>query len=178
MDSADQAVIKTWFDELFSWKSACVLGTFAFGLSYLRGWARVTFGLSDLEMFRELVMALTVFGTLSIFVVLLCVAIAHFLDWCTRKVILLVAVPVLLLASFLFYAHLAMSQALMPLKREFDARAVVVTGGETDYGSALDATLIKRDRLLAEYGYLHLGGWHADEGRADCSSVYLFVGTF
>ncbi|MDD2785578.1 MAG: hypothetical protein PHS79_01640 [Patescibacteria group bacterium] len=178
MLNARGAVIRTWSDEVFNWKGAVVFGLLALFASAIPNASRGTFGLSGFELFLELGMAATVFVTFGIAITALGARLARLLGLRTRRNWLLAAIAVAPITFFLVGAHLAMSQALAPLKREFSVRSAVISGDETDFDGNLDAVLVRRDAMLRQYGYLHLGSWRADSGKADCSSVYLFMGTF
>ncbi|MHB8831495.1 MAG: hypothetical protein ACYC44_05280, partial [Patescibacteria group bacterium] len=102
--------------------------------------------------------------------------VCHALKLSAKRGALLSCVALAPLTIFLIFAHLDMSCALAPLKNEFNEH---VTAGGNQGGQLLLADLTKeRDRHLATYGYVRLGGWRSSGNECDCTAIYLFVGAF
>jgi len=136
-----------------------------------------TFGLDILQTLMELALTTLVICLPAITLMGIVAVMWHVLKWDTSHGILLSAIALLPLVIFLLYAHLEMSRALAPLKIEFSERAAG-SNGQDDKTSSLVAITQVRDRLLANHGYVRLGGWRTSGNECDCTAIYLFVGAF
>lgn len=154
-----------------------ISGLVATVLASLSDLIRKTFGLSVVQMITELAIAVVTIVLPATLIVLMATCIWHALKFEARRSAMLSGLALAPLIIFLLYAHLEMSYALAPLKIEFDQRVAATPNRE---GGSLPLTdLIKaRDRYLAEYGYVRLGGWRTSGNESNCTAIYLFLGAF
>jgi hypothetical protein len=143
----------------------------------LRDFARQTFGLDLSQVLMELTLTILVICLPAIILMGICAVVWHALKWDTGHGILLSCIALLPLVIFLLYAHLEMSRTLTPLKLEFNECAAM-HGDQGIRTSSLVAITQARDRRLAEYGYIRLGGWRTSGNESDCTAIYLFFGAF
>lgn len=154
-----------------------ILGALLLASVALRDIALKTFGLDLSQTLMELALTALVICLPAIILMGIVAVVWHVLKWDTGHGILLSGIALLPLIIFLLYAHLEMSRALAPLKLEFNECAAM-HGDQGIRTASLVAITKTRDRRLAEYGYIRLGGWRTSGNVSDCTAVYLFVGAF
>ncbi len=143
----------------------------------LQNVTRQTFGLNITQVFVELALVIIIICLPATILVVLATAVWHALKRSSRQGALLSTIALAPLSIFMIYAHFDMSCALAPLKIKFNQR--VTASSNSNDGQLLLADLTKeRDRHLAAYGYVRLGGWRTSGNECDCTAIYLFIGAF
>jgi len=164
-----------------------LLGVLLASAALLNDLVQREFALDVMQASWEAVAVIGIIGLPCGIVLILSILVCRWLGRDAIRFASLTTVVLLPMVIFLGHAHCAMSRSLAPLKRSFKEKAEAAHGRPG--GACLKAgcttdqdladILKRRDRHLAEYGYLRLGGWREGHGGVDCQGVYLFtVGLF